>query len=105
MKVLNLDGKTTSAKEESLLLEIKPGYSKNTLLTFVNQGHQDVQRHTSNLIIKIVEITHQNYSRKDNDLIYSTDITLAEALSCKNVEIRTLDNRSVKVGIDEIITY
>jgi hypothetical protein len=33
-KVLNLDGRTTHMKEEWKLLEVKPGFSQDTVLTF-----------------------------------------------------------------------
>lgn len=33
------------------------------------------------------------------------DITLADALNCQNIEIKALDNRILRVPIDEIIKY
>jgi hypothetical protein len=33
-KVLNLDGRTTQMKQETKLIEIKPGFGEKTVLTF-----------------------------------------------------------------------
>jgi hypothetical protein len=33
-KVLNLDGRTTHMKQESKVIEIKPGFGESTVLTF-----------------------------------------------------------------------
>ncbi len=38
-KVLNLDGRTTEFKDETKLIEIKPGFSEENVLTFPKQGH------------------------------------------------------------------
>ena len=38
-KVLNLDGRTTHMKQETKLIEIKPGFGEHNVLTFEKEGH------------------------------------------------------------------
>jgi hypothetical protein len=54
MKVLNLDGRTTSWKQEERVLEIRPGFGSNTPIVFRGEGHDSVERVCSNLVFKIV---------------------------------------------------
>jgi DnaJ-class molecular chaperone len=103
--VLNPDGRTTSIRKEQRLLEIKPGYSASTPLCFKGEGHENVSRATSNLIFKLVELPHFEYSRKGSDLFMTKYITLVDALNSKCVKLTTLDNRMLRVPMDEIITY
>ena len=42
------------------------------------------------------------YSRKGNNLIYTADISLADALLCSPIELKTLDDRKLRVSLDEI---
>ena len=101
--MLNLDGRTTSWREESRLLEIRPGYSSESKIVFPGEGHDYVNRVTSDLIFKIVELPHEVYQRKGNNLIYNLAIPLSDALNSQNVTIKTLDNRTLRVPIDHII--
>lgn len=39
-QVLNIDGRTTSNKNETIDVEIHKGYSKETVLTFKDQGNE-----------------------------------------------------------------
>ncbi len=101
--MLNLDGRTTALKREERMLEMKAGYSAETKLVFAQQGHQSISRRASDLVISIVEEKHSHYQRHGNDLIYTVSMALHEALSCQSVEVRTLDNRTLRVSIDEIV--
>jgi DnaJ family protein B protein 4 len=100
---LNLDGRTTSLKKNYKLLQIKPGFGSHTKIEFKGEGHESINRKTSNLIFQIFELNHSKYIRNGQDLIYHTDISLADALNCKSIEVETLDNRIIRVAIDEII--
>lgn len=98
--MLNLDGRTTFLQTEQRCLEIKPGFSKETPLVFRGAGHQAVSRECSDLIFKIVESGHHQYTRKGNDLFYLLDVSLIQALDSQNIELDTLDNRHLRIPID-----
>ena len=92
-------------RREEKLLEIKPGYGKKTVLRFKEEGHETIERRKSDLVFKIAEIRHQSYARNGINLIYTAPITLAQAISCEPLEITTLDNRKLRVSLDEIPRY
>ena len=56
------------------------------------------------MLITIQEVTHEQYKRKGNDLIYQHTISLYDALCAKSFEIETLDQRLIMIPLDEIVT-
>ena len=78
--VLLHDGKTAKERSEEVNVEVKPGYSEKTVLTFANKGNEAEGHKPSRLVVHFQQITHDNYRRKDNDLIYTHKISLEEAL-------------------------
>jgi len=81
-------------------IHIKPGYSSATLLHFPGKGHETVHRTVSDLYFQIREIPHHNYQRNGDDLLYTHNLSLADALDCKSVKILTLDGRHLTIGLD-----
>ena len=51
-----------------------------------------------------MEKNHKEFNRKDNDLIYTKTLTLAQALNSEPIKLNTLDNRKLAIGMDEIIS-
>ena len=51
-----------------------------------------------------MEKNHKEFNRKDNDLIYTKTLTLAQALNSEPVRFTTLDGRKLAISIDEIIS-
>lgn len=70
-----------------MTVEVKPGYSQDTVLTFANKGNEAYARQPSKLVVKFKEIPHDHYQRKGNDLIYTYRIGLADALESSPVNI------------------
>jgi len=91
------------------------GYGKDTILTIPDKGNESPETKNSklylfnnsqgDLIIQINELSHNRFKRVGNDLIYVQTITLQEALNAEPVIITTLDNRTLNIAIDQIITY
>lgn len=103
-KVLQLDGRSTRNQKEELSVEVKPGYSEATLLTFSNKGHEAEGYKPSKLIVHFAQIAHETYRRKDNDLIYTYKISLEDALLSQPLKVKALDGRIILATVDEIIT-
>ena len=103
-QVLLHDGKTTREAREEVTVEVKPGYSESTVLTFANKGNEAQGHKPSKLVIKFTLAPHESYRRKNNDLIYTHQISLEEALQSQPVKIKALDGRTIITTIDEIIT-
>lgn len=86
-------------------MQIKAGWGQGSTIVFKEQGNENISRNKSDLIFIIEEIPHPNYSRVGDNLIYIANITLADALSCVPLTIRTLDDRILRVSLDEIPKY
>ena len=74
------DGRTLKPHKEDMTIEVKPGYSESTVLTFLGKGNEAEGHKTSSLIVKISQAGHESYRRKDNDLIFTHKISLEDAL-------------------------
>jgi DnaJ-class molecular chaperone len=99
------DFRTTEDQEASVDVEIMKGYDKNTVLPFKEMGNDIPGEKSSDLVIHIKEKKHPYFKRVNkNDLIYTHEITLAQALCGAPVRLTTLDNRKISVAIDEIIS-
>lgn len=102
--VLNGDGQTTRNISETKKIEIRPGYSSKTVLTFKGQGNEGVGLPNSDLTFKIRELSHDQFKRRENDLVYTAKIKLADALVPESIVITTLDFRHLTVSLDQIIS-
>jgi DnaJ homolog subfamily B member 13 len=78
---LNADGKTSRAESHEKTIEIPKGSSQETIISFKGEGNEYKNHVTTNLVFKIIEIPHENFSRKGNDLIYYFKISLIDALA------------------------
>ena len=60
----------------------------------------------SNLKVMLVEDQSlaQNYTRRENNLIYTHSMSLRDALASKPIQIQTLDNRTININLDTAIT-
>lgn len=73
-------------------------------MVFKGEGNESISRKCSNLVIKIKEEPHFEFKRKGEDLFTTTYLSLADALDCKNIEVKTLDNRLLRISVDELIS-
>ncbi|EGR32271.1 hypothetical protein IMG5_090470 [Ichthyophthirius multifiliis] len=103
-RVLQQDGRTTQDVECEKTIHIKPGFKDGTVLRFYKEGNQAAGYENSDLIIRLNEIDHQNFKRKQNDLIYVHKINLYECWNIQGINIITLDGRRLYVAIDEVVT-
>ena len=110
-KVVNIDGRTTSEKEETKDIELFPGLDEKNVFKFPGMGNEAPGQiscnkilNSADLVVKIKEMANKNYKRKKNDLIYTHSITLVDALNSEPVLFKTLDGRTLTVSMDEIIS-
>ena len=102
---LNYDTRTTSIKEAKVKVEILPGYGKETELKYPLKGNESPGKKNSDLIVKIKEIPHQTFKRVNkNDLLYTHQISLRNALNSTPVIFNHLDGRVLNISMDEIIS-
>mmetsp|Transcript_27051 Transcript_27051/g.20238 ORF Transcript_27051/g.20238 Transcript_27051/m.20238 type:complete len:166 (+) Transcript_27051:468-965(+) len=113
-QTIELDARTVRNEMYNKVIHIKPGYSFDVALTFKEEGHQQYRRNTTDLIVHFVEVLPDprdrnfglltRFQRKEEDLIYYHPITLQQALNCEPAQIPTLDGRTLRLSIDEIVT-
>lgn len=98
------DGRTQRELPVDFEVEVKPGFSDQTVLTFAHKGHEAEGHKPSHLVVAFAQEPHAALKRKDNDLIYTHTVTLEQALLSEPVKIKALDGRNIIATIDEIIT-
>lgn len=89
---------------ESKVIEVKPGFSTETVLVFSEKGNESFGSRPSDLVVKFEQEPHDSFVRKGDDLIYTHKLTLEDALMSQTVAVKTLDSRTVQVCPDEVIS-
>lgn len=89
--------------EETLKIDILPGWKKGTKITFPEKGHHELGATPPDLIFIVDEKPHPIFKREGNDLLVVQTLTLLEALTGKAHNIKTLDGRNLDVPETDII--
>lgn len=84
-------------------IEIKPGWKKGTKLTFPEKGNEEPGIIPADIIFVVEEKPHPVFKRDGNDLVFSQEITLLEALTGKSIDLITLDGRTLMIPLTDII--
>ena len=105
-QILNADGKTTSEREVKKRIEVKPGYSSDTVLTFEKEGDEEYAQCVSDLVVSFNEVSDDSrtYKRVGDDIHMIHRVSLKDALLALPVVVKNLDGEDIKVVIDEMIT-
>lgn len=83
------DGKT---------LAIQAGWKSGTTITYPGEGEAG-----ADLVFVLAEAPHASFRRSGRNLVYTAQISLADALAGSVVEVRTLDGRVLPVGVHDIV--
>ena len=90
-----------------MTIEVKPGYDTDTVITYPSKGNQAFAQPQSSLVIKF-ELddtdTPNNFRRKGDNLHYTVNMSLEEALISHPIHFTTLDGRSINIALDNMIT-
>ena len=101
--VLKADNRTTVKEEKILEIDIKPGWKAGTKVRFEREGDQAPNMTPGDIIFVIREKQHPVFQRDGNDLVYTHNIKLSEALTGTTVEVKTLDKRSLRIPVSDIV--
>ena len=84
--VVNENNDGSHVDQAEIKVSIKPGYSDKTVLRFPKLGNRTYGAQSSDLVINF-KLTPLNggFIREGDDLVYSENVTLLEALSPKPV--------------------
>lgn len=92
-----------SKVSEVLMIEVKPGWKRGTKVTFPEKGDERPGVIPADVIFVVEEKPHACYERDGNDLIYTHRLPLVDALCGCTVSVQTLDGRSLKIPINEVV--
>ena len=98
------DGLTVAKKQKSKTVQVDPGFSEKTVLTFRGMGNQVPKQNPSNLVIKFTQSQNKHFRRSGDDLILTWSITFEDVLNFKPVQVKTLDGRHLTACFDELIS-
>ncbi|EFC50894.1 predicted protein, partial [Naegleria gruberi] len=102
-QVLNSDGFSTRKESKILTFPIKRGFKKGTKIRFENEGDQAQGVIPADVVFEIEEQPHHIFQRDSNNLIYTPNISLKEALSGSVIEVKTLDDRILRIPLNDIV--
>ncbi|XP_009360411.2 dnaJ homolog subfamily B member 4 [Pyrus x bretschneideri] len=89
--------------EETLKIDIKPGWKKGTKITFPEKGNQEPGSSPADLIFVVDEKPHHLFKRDGNDLMVTQKLSLLEALTGAFVNLTMLDGRVLVIPVKNII--
>jgi len=96
--------KLGSKEEETLSIDVKPGWKRGTKVTFKDKGDEHPGRLPADISFVVDEKPHTVYTRDGNDLVHSANIHLRDALCGTTIQLRTLDGRILKVEVNDVVT-
>ncbi|KAJ2942906.1 hypothetical protein O0L34_g15095 [Tuta absoluta] len=92
-------------REKVLSIPIQPGIYPNTEMRFKEEGDQGPTRIPADVIFVTEDRPHETYIRSGlSDLLTVRDITLKEAMCGFMITLKTLDDRTLRIKIDEIVS-
>lgn len=98
------EGGMTFEEEKVLTVEIKKGWKAGTKITFAGEGDQKPDTTPADIIFVIKDKPHLHFTRDaDNNLLYTCNLSLREALIGCTVEIPTLEGPSVKWQLKSVV--
>lgn len=89
--------------EETLTIDIKPGWKKGTKITFQEKGNKQPNVIPADLVFIVDEQPHSVFTREGNDLVVVQKISLAEAITGYTVRLTTLDGMTLTIPINNVI--
>lgn len=102
-KKLTDEGITVDEAVETQLY-VKPGSDEGVIATLEGQGDQGVHTLPGDVEIDLVVLPDELWSREGNNLLFKHEITLAEALCGKIVEVPTFDGRELSIGVTQVVS-
>lgn len=109
-KKLNIDNDHLSDKGAvvkqvavTLQWQVAPGTAPNERVTFAQKGTTADGYTAGDVHVTLRQLAHQRFVREGDDLVYTHTVQLKEALCGFTVEVPTLDGRTLRVFVDEVV--
>jgi len=105
-KKMRITRKTVSqGRSEKFDAEIvvKPGWKTGTKITFKGEGDEYQPGQAQDVIFVVKEKPHPTLKRSGNDLVFKSKVPLVDALTGFKVDVNTLDNRTLRVNVKDVV--
>lgn len=102
-KVLNSDGHTSSTREQTLCINIKPGWKSGTKVTFAKKGDEGPGIIPGDVVFVVREASHPRFRRNNDNLHFKMNLPLVKALTGFTVEVQTLDDRKLSIAVSDVV--
>ncbi len=89
--------------DKTFEIQIKPGIKPGTKYTFAEEGDETPNGPARDVVFVIEETPHQYFRREGNNLLYTAEINLSQALGGCQLNIPTLDGRRIQVPVREVV--
>lgn len=103
-KRLNNDRRTTYQDEKILEITLTPGWKQGVGITFRGESDELPGQKPGDIKFVVTEKPHPRFKRDKNDLIYTANISLKEALIGCTIKVKTLDNRILNIPINKVVS-
>lgn len=103
-KQMNADGHTSTVRECTLAITVKPGWKEGTKVTFPKKGDEGPGMVAADVCYVAKEIPHPRFTRKGDDLVCKINLPLVDALTGCIVNIETLDGRTLNVAVSDVVS-
>ena len=100
---LSVDGRATEGEAKILDVDVKAGWREGTKITFKNEGDEAFETVTGDVVLLLKEKPHPRFKRVKNDLYFTANISLAQALCGMTVTVPTLDGRTLPIAVNEVV--
>ncbi|VDN98486.1 unnamed protein product [Rodentolepis nana] len=95
-----LDGST---EEKVLTIDVRKGWKSGTRITFPREGDERANTIPADIIFTVKDRTHKYFKREGADVRYIAKIALRDALCGVNIQIPTIDGRTVPLRVDDCV--
>ncbi|GAB2283589.1 hypothetical protein Dimus_018096 [Dionaea muscipula] len=90
-------------EEEVLKINVKPGWTKGTKITFEGKGDEKPGFLPADIVLLIEEKRHPVFKRVGDDLELGVEVPLVKALTGCNISVPLLGGQRMTVRVDDII--
>jgi DnaJ family protein B protein 4 len=103
-KRLNADGRTTRDEAKVLTITCKPGWKEGTKITFPKESDEYPHMIAGDIRFILCQKPHERFQREGNDLLFKHTLDLKQALIGCNIQVLTLDNRTLRIPVNRVIS-
>ncbi len=98
------DGQTTVPIDKILTIEVQRGWRQGTKVVFSKEGDQGANKIPADIVFVVKEKAHARFKRDGDNLLYEADVSLVKALVGFALEVETLDDRLLRIPINDTIS-